>query len=557
VGLTAGGVIPCYLVIDTSSSMRDVIGAVNDELAGFLDRLSTEAVIVRKYHLSVITFDAAARVLLPLTEIARIPELPKLTASVEAGSRFYDAFELLRSVIADDMYRLYLHGREPQQPGVFFLTDGVNVGPDGKDVGPDGKSAGADWHTALAELTDASRFYGAPAMFAFGIGDDASEEEIRTIGRNEWYMPGQGTPSANFADCIKHVLHSIKLSVHQRSGEHGPWAAGKQPPPGWRFLPRPRSAPPPGGHARGDEPDRLRAFVPGAAGDDGDGPGDGPAGRPEPAVSDGDLVGEGVAGCVFAVPGDDGLVWKKYRERPDPRHAARLRRLIAWRAALPPGDREFLDRHCAWPLEATLGDDGAASGFLMRRAPDAFWARGPRDGRPYTLELQHLLDDDAPRRLGIPVVPLTQRLGLIADLALILSLLEREEMVYGDVSPFNVLWTVTPEPAVFLIDCDNARPVSQAVSDGGLALPRDTEWRDPWPGARFLPDVHSDRHALAVFSYSVLYGLMPPDEPRVPENAPRLPGLEQLVSDGVWGSRWARPCGADWHGAIVAARAGG
>jgi hypothetical protein len=263
----------------------------------------------------------------------------------------------------------------------------------------------------------------------------------------------------------------------------------------------------------------------------------------------GESVGNpGAKGIVYVV--DASTYYKEYLQPVgEPGH---LDELISWRRSLPAADREFLDAHCAWPLRRVRSDAGT-TGFLMSPAPDQFWA--DMLGERHTVELQHLIHTAAAKRLGLTVPDRPQRLRMVQDLADLLALLDAHDIVYGDISEKNVLWTLEGAPATYLIDCDNARPAGSSHRDSAMA--RNDGWRDPLLGPDDQPNVDSDRFALAVFFYRVFYGVtvsVDQEQGRVllPDNAPHLPELERLLGAGLGLAR-PRPSAALWSAAIRSA----
>ncbi len=263
----------------------------------------------------------------------------------------------------------------------------------------------------------------------------------------------------------------------------------------------------------------------------------------------GDVVGNpGAKGTVHVVDGS--TLYKEYLEPvADPGH---LDALISWRRALPAANREFLDAHCAWPLRRVHSGAGT-TGFLMAPAPDQFWA--DMLGERHTVELQHLIHTAAAKRLGLAVPDRQQRRRLVEDLANLLAFFDAHGIVYGDISEKNILWSLHEGPQTYLIDCDNARPAGSPHRDSAMA--RNDGWRDPLLGPDDVPDVDSDRFALAVFFYRVFYGVtVSVDHERnkvlLPDDAPHLPRLEMLLSAGLGLAR-PRPSAAQWHAALTAA----
>ncbi|MBM2623211.1 hypothetical protein JIG36_47720 [Actinoplanes sp. LDG1-06] len=267
---------------------------------------------------------------------------------------------------------------------------------------------------------------------------------------------------------------------------------------------------------------------------------------PPPGPQVGSPGGKGTVRVV-----DGSTYYKEYLEPID--DSSNLDELIAWRRALPDDARDWLDARCAWPLRR-VHTFRRTTGFLMSPAPDEFWA--DMLGKRHTVELQHLVHATAAERLGLTLPNRPRRLRLVRDLAALLAFLDDHDMVYGDISEKNVLWTVWGPPRIYLIDCDNARPAGRPNPHAVTA--RNDNWRDPLLAPGDLPDVDSDRYALAVFYYRVFYGAtVSVDQARgkvlLPDDAPRLPQLERLLAAGV-GPRRPRPTADQWYEAIRNAR---
>ncbi len=264
----------------------------------------------------------------------------------------------------------------------------------------------------------------------------------------------------------------------------------------------------------------------------------------------------GATGTVYEVAGLPPCLYKKYVHPSI--HATRLDRLITWRNSLSAEAREFLDSRCAWPL-VKVTENGQTAGFLMRSAPDAFWA--DMAGERHTLELQHLIHTAGAKAFGIELPDQKQRLALVERLAEVLAFLDAHQFVYGDVNERNVLWSLEHFPRVYLIDCDNARPAGFPAASAGVAMPRNANWRDPDLPAGGYPDTSSDRYTLAVFCYRVFYeGYLRPgtakasfeDDRRtvlIPQDAPHFPELERVFRYGL-GRPHTRPSGAQWVSVI-------
>jgi hypothetical protein len=157
----------------------------------------------------------------------------------------------------------------------------------------------------------------------------------------------------------------------------------------------------------------------------------------------------------------------------------------------------------------------------MRRAPATMTWR-TRSGEVKLTELQYLLRAPKPAWDGI-VQPLPgQRRDLLLCLVRLVDWLHLMGLVLGDVSQANVLWTVRPEPAVFMLDCDGFRVSGMPPV---LAQADTPDWGDPLapPGT---VTVDSDRYKAALAIGRVLA-----------QDAYALPGGPLAVVPGVLDER--------------------
>lgn len=272
----------------------------------------------------------------------------------------------------------------------------------------------------------------------------------------------------------------------------------------------------------------------------------------------------GLMGTVHAVADVQPPCYYKQYHEPE-LHTDRLARLIAWRQGLGGRDLGLLEDHCAWPVVTVAAESGQPTGFLMRPAPPEFWFEpvGPlgRARERHTLELSHLMLPVQAQAHGITAPQHWQRLELLQDLATIFDLFRRNEIVYGDVSGDNVLWTLVPRPRIYLIDCDNARPADLPAEQAGVAMSSmHAIWRDPALPQHGSPGMESDRFALAMFCYRVYYQApsalsFGEDGPELdlPPDAHVLP-LQRVLELGLSRNPAQRPPAADWIKATVATR---
>ncbi|WP_445402545.1 hypothetical protein ACSMX9_13355 [Streptomyces sp. LE64] len=261
-----------------------------------------------------------------------------------------------------------------------------------------------------------------------------------------------------------------------------------------------------------------------------------------------DRIGDGGQGEVFTLSDRPAVLYKSYR---DPRRVdgEALAALVAVRRALDPAHRDRLDAEAAWPL-CRVVDAGRTTGFLMHRAPATMtWTTGT--GSTKLTELAFLLRPAKAAWQAVVQPTPDERLALAAALVEAVLRLHTMGLVFGDLSAANVLWTVRPEPAVHLLDCDGARLVGRAPV---LAQADTIDWGDPEapPGT---VTVDGDRYKVALALARVLAR-----DPYAAPGAPftPLPGVlderrEQAVRrllDQAAGPYGSRPDLGQWRVAL-------
>ena len=167
----------CYLALDTSDSVSgEPLDVAAAELARFWEAAREHPQLAVGCRLALVTFDAEARVQVPLTPAADLPRPPRLAATRPATD-YAAAFTLLRGLIAHDLTALRGAGLRPSRPVVFLLTDG--------------RPTRGAWPKAHAALTDPA-WPDAPDVVAFGLGD-AAEIALRRIGTAGAYLPARAS----------------------------------------------------------------------------------------------------------------------------------------------------------------------------------------------------------------------------------------------------------------------------------------------------------------------------------------------------------------------------
>jgi hypothetical protein len=181
------------------------------------------------------------------------------------------------------------------------------------------------------------------------------------------------------------------------------------------------------------------------------------------------LIGGGTATDVhrldsFTVPGHHGgLAFVRVRDRAAAHwDSAAISRLVALRWQLDARERAILDGVAAWPLAVVEGDGGAVVGCLVPLAAHPFYYV-PSDDKRADKAPQHakwlVVAPKRARRAGAVAVgerDVVARSTVLARVCLLLELLHRQGVVFGDVSERSVLFGVGDVAEAFVVGCEGA-----------------------------------------------------------------------------------------------------
>ncbi|GAA1537519.1 hypothetical protein GCM10009827_065430 [Dactylosporangium maewongense] len=146
--------LPTYLVIDTSSSMKSHESLLNDTVDHVFDVVGNSPRVAEFAHVSIITFNTDAHVVLELSDIETVENLPTITC--QGTTNYGKMFQLVKQRIDADISGLTHDGRRAVlRPAVFILTDGEPMDK--------------DWATQFNALTDAS-WRRRPHIISYGFG---------------------------------------------------------------------------------------------------------------------------------------------------------------------------------------------------------------------------------------------------------------------------------------------------------------------------------------------------------------------------------------------------
>ncbi|MEU1176879.1 hypothetical protein ABZ464_04385 [Streptomyces sp. NPDC005820] len=261
----------------------------------------------------------------------------------------------------------------------------------------------------------------------------------------------------------------------------------------------------------------------------------------------GEQAGSGGQGDVYAV-GDGALLYKQYKV-PAKVNGGALADLVAFRQGLGQADRTRLDALAAWPL-CRVVEGGRALGFLMRRAPSPMTWR-TATGATKLLELQYLIrppkvawqevSQPTPEQRRVLALACVEAIGWFHDAGLVI----------GDISQANVLWSLTPDPAVHFLDCDGFRRVGRDAVQAQAATP---DWNDPLaPSTEASVDTDAYKTALTAGRILAREPYLRPVQALRPVvgclNERQAAAAERLFAQAA-GERGTRPRPAEWHTAL-------
>lgn len=257
-------------------------------------------------------------------------------------------------------------------------------------------------------------------------------------------------------------------------------------------------------------------------------------------------IGSGGQGTVYELVEQNHLVYKQYSPRVvDDVDVDSLVRFVEFERDLPAEDRLSLASRAAWP-RYVVRDNSVVQGFVMARAPDDFqvtmaWPSGERGA--VLGQVQFLLNDNDYLRARDLDVTAEFRLRFLLDVVTTLDLFHRLGITVGDLSPNNLLFTLT-EPRCYFIDCDAMR-----VGDATILEQVETpDWRVSDLGDEPLATVASDNHKLGLLAIRLFAGDQHTRDPNV------LPKrLRPLATRALDRAPASRPTAGDWAGPVEVA----
>ena len=259
----------------------------------------------------------------------------------------------------------------------------------------------------------------------------------------------------------------------------------------------------------------------------------------------GDELGAGGQATVFKLSNHSGLVYKRYHAGLTISPAA-LDQLVTFRrSTISDSERQFLDARAAWPI-STVREGAAITGVVLPLAPAKFTVR-LKSGNEKLRELQFLYMASRSEKLGIGLPNLAQRVEILRNFAETLAFFERYNIVHGDISHANILWSDSQD--IYVLDCDGAGLAYQQPALPRVSTPH---WTDPRVTRGEVPyaDGASDRYAMGLSVLRCYYrirGHVAPDAPSF--TVPATPKISSELSTAIGRSlskEHSRPTFGEW-----------
>src|SRR6201998_1111142 len=258
-------------------------------------------------------------------------------------------------------------------------------------------------------------------------------------------------------------------------------------------------------------------------------------------------IGQGGQGVVYRGPTvkpkfPSSMVYKEYKTQTlaeiDFTTLAAMPALVE--DSLSYAQAERLISIAAWPC-AIVEDAGTPTGFVMPAIPDEFFfpLTTVKGVSTTTAEFQHLLNHRsvlAARGIDIDDV---QRFTLLREVATGLAFMHKHGVCVGDISPKNLLFSLTPQEAVYFIDCDAMR------INGVSALPRGEPRGGEAPAGEELATIYSDTYKLGLLALRLVAGDQHTTNlQHIPSTTPAL--LRQIITDTLNNAPQQRPLPEAW-----------
>lgn len=268
----------------------------------------------------------------------------------------------------------------------------------------------------------------------------------------------------------------------------------------------------------------------------------------------GDLIeiGKGGEGRVFTVRSMPGFVYKEFVEFPGhtPNKSA-LEELMGSLQQMSPDERSWLSERTTWPQTLVM-DGNKMKGFLMPLIGQQYFKKYGIRANPKNvacewnyLSMRSKYEGNKNIYSEVPRVTHFGAFSAVVDLCKTTEILHRYNIVIGDMSGRNLLWTDVPTLRVMVIDCDSFHLEGKV----GVSPPKQSpDWEDP-ALATPLTTKESDLYKLALAAYRGVWAATTDRPlagnkpiPHVPDGVPEI--LRSLIERSIGAS--PRPSAKEW-----------
>jgi len=260
-------------------------------------------------------------------------------------------------------------------------------------------------------------------------------------------------------------------------------------------------------------------------------------------------LSEGGEGIVFRLRNQPTLVYKEYKANQLPHlNIQALEELMNVVSTWEKSHQIRLLSRTVWP-QTLVAHGQEKRGFLMPAIEDAFYRRyGLRTNPKRVLcDWNQLSYQDVPLPAHmiseVPRPSVEEKMMLIEDLSTTVNLLHQHDIIVGDMSGKNLIWTTQPNRVV-IIDCDSFR------IDGrkGVCIHKESPgWIDPTLQGRETTK-ESDIYKLGVAAFRSLWNdpssIVTPQLVDQTRNSSIPAALISLISASVGATN--RPTSHDW-----------
>ena len=268
-------------------------------------------------------------------------------------------------------------------------------------------------------------------------------------------------------------------------------------------------------------------------------------------------LGRGGEGVVYSAATLGDRVYKEFLSAayttPD---QAALDRLIGLQSQWSPEERVWLTQRTVWP-ETMVLEQGRLKGFVMPSIEKRYFRRHGIRQNPKTvlcewnyLSMRTKFQSNPNIVSEVPRVSPVDALALVHDLSKTMKLLHKYDVIVGDISGKNLLWTDSPNLQVMIIDCDSFR----IAGSGGVASPKQSpDWDDPYLNGKPTSQ-ESDVYKLALAAYRSVWAVGT-DRPQPPNFtlAPKPNGVPDELASLITRSlaETGRPTAEEWESVLA------